>query len=91
MYNLKEFLKGNTKALENICYVRAIGIIPARSGSKGIRHKNIKKLGGIPLVIWTLVQAMNSRLDEIIFDSDSVEYLELASKLAVTTNLDLII
>lgn len=53
------------------------GIIPARSGSKSIRDKNIKKLGGIPLVNWSINTALQSQLDEVIFDSDSSDYLQV--------------
>ena len=31
-----------------------LGIIPARSGSKGVINKNIKKIAGKPLVNWTI-------------------------------------
>ena len=56
-------------------------IIPARKGSKGIKDKNISNLGGHPLFVWSLIHAkyMLSKGDEIIFSSDSDEYLEIAS------------
>lgn len=38
--------------MKNVC------IIPARSGSKGVPGKNIKKLGGVPLLWYTLEAAM---------------------------------
>jgi len=53
------------------------GIIPARSGSKSIKHKNVKKLGGVPLVNWSINAALQSQLDEVIFDSDSSDYLKV--------------
>ena len=31
---------------------RVLAVIPARSGSKGIKFKNIKHLSGIPLICW---------------------------------------
>lgn len=31
-----------------------LAIIPARQGSKGVPGKNVKKLGGVPLMLWTL-------------------------------------
>ena len=31
---------------------RVLAVIPARSGSKGIKFKNIKRLSGIPLICW---------------------------------------
>lgn len=35
-------------------------IIPARGGSKGIPHKNIKTLGGRPLIAYTIAAAMSA-------------------------------
>jgi len=37
-------------------------IIPARGGSKGIRHKNIVPVHGKPLIAWSVEQALASRL-----------------------------
>lgn len=41
-------------------------IIPARGGSKGIPHKNIKKLGGKPLIYYTIDAARKFTKDENI-------------------------
>ena len=56
-----------------------IGIIPARSGSKGVPNKNIRQLGGIPLLGWTISTAKKShKIDKLIFSSDSDEYFKIA-------------
>ena len=58
-------------------------LIPARSGSKGIPHKNIKKLGGIPLLNWSINQAKSCKYANcirIIVSTDSEEYAEIAKK-----------
>lgn len=34
--------------------MRPLVVIPARGGSKGIPHKNIKKLGGKPLICYAI-------------------------------------
>ena len=40
--------------------VRVLGIIPARGGSKGVLRKNIRNVGGKPLIAWTIEAALNS-------------------------------
>jgi YrbI family 3-deoxy-D-manno-octulosonate 8-phosphate phosphatase len=40
--------------------MRTIAIIPARGGSKRIPYKNIRKFNGLPLIVWTLVEAFKS-------------------------------
>ncbi len=56
-----------------------IGIIPARSGSKGVPNKNIRQLGGIPLLGLTISASKKShKIDKLIFSSDSDEYFKIA-------------
>lgn len=51
--------------------LKCLGIIPARGGSKGIKHKNIVDLGGKPLLQYTAEAAHKSRhLDRIILSTD---------------------
>jgi CMP-N,N'-diacetyllegionaminic acid synthase len=61
--------------------VRNIAIIPARSGSKGLRDKNIKLLNGKPLIAYTIEAALMSNMfDEIFVSTDSDEYAKIARK-----------
>jgi CMP-N,N'-diacetyllegionaminic acid synthase len=54
-------------------------IIPARSGSKGIRHKNIKRLNGIPLLGWTIKDCLKIKeFDKVIVSTDSEKYAKIA-------------
>jgi len=46
-----------------------IAIIPARGGSKGIPRKNIKNLGGKPLIAYTIDEALRSKYLEHVFVS----------------------
>lgn len=56
-----------------------IAIIPARSGSKGIKDKNIKDLGGKPLMAYTIQAALDSGcFDEVMVSTDSEKYAEIA-------------
>jgi len=58
-----------------------IGIIPARIGSKGVPKKNIKKVGGIPLISWTIRNAIKSCLvNNIYISTDDEEIAGIASK-----------
>ena len=59
--------------------MKILCLIPARSGSKGIRHKNIKKLCGKPLIAWSIEQAKKSKHQmRIIVSTDSEEYRKIA-------------
>ena len=55
-----------------------LGLIPARSGSKGIPDKNIKQICGRPLIAWACEAALNARtLDKIVCSSDSAKIIEI--------------
>lgn len=57
-----------------------IAIIPARKGSKGLPKKNIRKLGGLPLIEHTIKAAENSKtVKKIIVTSDCSEILKIAA------------
>ena len=59
--------------------MRHIAIITARSGSKGIINKNIKKINGKPMMAYTIEAALQSRLfDRIMVSTDSEEYADIA-------------
>ncbi|MBN1897583.1 MAG: acylneuraminate cytidylyltransferase family protein, partial [Spirochaetes bacterium] len=58
---------------------KILGIIPARSGSKGIKDKNIFPLKGKPLIFYTIKEALRSRfLDRVIVSTDSKKYAAIA-------------
>lgn len=53
-------------------------IIPARSGSKRLPDKNIKKLAGRPLVFYTIDSVLDhNEITKIIFTTDSRHYINL--------------
>jgi N-acylneuraminate cytidylyltransferase len=63
--------------------MKILCIIPARSGSKGIPHKNIKLLNDKPLFIWSVEQAQKSKYFskmKIIISTDSEKYRNIANK-----------
>lgn len=58
---------------------RYLCVIPARAGSKGIKDKNLTKIGSKSLVEITIEQALNvGRFDEIFVSTDSDEINEIA-------------
>ncbi len=59
--------------------MRVLGLIPARGGSKGVPHKNRKKLLGKPLLAYTIEAAKNATgLDRIIFSSEDAQLQQMA-------------
>lgn len=52
--------------------MKYLAIIPARSGSKRLPGKNIKELGGIPLLAWSIKSAIESKVfSDILISTDS--------------------
>lgn len=61
---------------------RVLAVIPARAGSKGIPGKNLVRLGGKPLIAWTIAAALDARLlDRVIVSTDSEEIARVARRL----------
>ena len=58
---------------------QVVAFIPARSGSKRIPNKNIKKLNGHPLLAYAIRSAIDSGVfDAVICATDSEEYANIA-------------
>lgn len=58
-----------------------LGLILARSGSKGIKQKNISKLCGKPLIAWTINSALKSKnLTDVILSTDSATIAKIGKK-----------
>lgn len=56
-------------------------LIPARGGSKRIPRKNLCRVGGKPLIAWTIEAAKKShRISRIIVSTDDKEIAEVAKK-----------
>lgn len=63
-----------------------IAIIPARGGSKAIPKKNVKMLGGIPLVAWPIKLARSiAQIQRVIVSSDSDHIIGIAQKWGAET------
>jgi CMP-N-acetylneuraminic acid synthetase len=56
-------------------------IIPARAGSKGVKNKNIKLLGGKPLIYWTIKEALKIKeFSKVIVSTDSKKIQNISKK-----------
>lgn len=65
----------------HVPYKKILCIIPARSGSKGLPHKNIKRFRNKPLMAWSIGQAKVSRFASqmrVIVSTDSNSYAQVA-------------
>ena len=64
--------------------MKVVAIIPARSGSKGIHLKNIKKLNGKPLIQYTIDAAKKCKMiNRIVVSTDSKKIANISKKLGV--------
>ncbi|MBF0216062.1 MAG: acylneuraminate cytidylyltransferase family protein [Candidatus Omnitrophica bacterium] len=58
---------------------KILALIPARGGSKGLPRKNIRDLGGKPLIAWTIEQAMKSEYaDKVVVSTDDREIADIS-------------
>lgn len=59
--------------------MKAIAFIFARGGSKGLPGKNIRPLGGKPLIAWAIVHALAvKRIDRVLVSTDSEQIAKVA-------------
>ena len=56
------------------------GLVPARSGSKGLSDKNILKINGHPLMSYAIEYGKKLKLDKVIVSTDSKKYLSIAKQ-----------
>ena len=63
-------------------------LIPARSGSKGVVDKNIKKLNGKPVLQYTILSARQiCPVTNIFLSTDSKKYAEIAKKSGIQIHM----
>lgn len=80
----------NIKKISNnyMHIINYLAIIPARSGSKGLLNKNIKKIKGKTLIEITAENAEKSdKIDGIFFSSDSNEYIDIYKRLNLSKDV----
>lgn len=61
--------------------MKVLSIIPARGGSKGIPRKNVRLVGGKPLIEWTFFEAIRSNYCEHLFVSTDDDEIASVAKL----------
>ncbi len=63
---------------------RVLGLVPARGGSKGVPRKNLRLLGGKPVLQWTVEAAQESRLiDRLVLSTDDEEIARLGGSIGI--------
>ena len=56
-----------------------VAIIPARGGSRGVPRKNVRRVGGVPLVVRAVQSAVAATLiDRVLVTTDDLEIAALA-------------
>lgn len=60
---------------------KILAIIPARSGSKGLKDKNIRILNTKPLIAYTIEAALKSGVfEDVVVSTDSEEYKKISEE-----------
>ena len=56
-----------------------VAIIPARGGSRGVPRKNLRRVGGVPLIVRAIIAGRSAdAIDRVIVSTDDPEIAELA-------------
>lgn len=67
--------------MRQVSNMKVLAVIPARAGSKSVPHKNIRKIGGKPMLAHSIDHAKASRyINRVIVSTDSGDYAEIAQK-----------
>ncbi len=62
--------------------MKILAVIPARAGSKGIPNKNIRIIGGRPLIYYAIKNALSSQyITDVIVSTDSPEVAIIAKQM----------
>lgn len=70
--------------LEEEYNMRILAVIPARAGSRGIPNKNIRIVGGHPLIYYSIKNALESNyITDVIVSTDSPEVKIIAEQMGV--------
>jgi len=53
--------------------IDSLAVIPARGGSVGIPHKNLKRVGGVPLIVRAIIAAQGAGISRVVVTTDDPE------------------
>lgn len=74
---MTQYVRGNQRPM-------LIGVVPARGGSKGVPRKNVRPIGGKPLIAWTIEAAQESKLlTRFLVSTEDAEIAETARQYGV--------
>ena len=63
-----------------------VSVIPARSGSKGVVNKNLRKLHGIELLNWSIKASLQTKvISRTLVSTDSDEYAQISNEMGAET------
>lgn len=58
-----------------------LAVITARGGSKGVPRKNVRPLGGLPLIAWSVRAALGAKcVDRVVVSTDDAEIAQAAQE-----------
>lgn len=58
-----------------------LAVVPARAGSKRLPNKNVRVLGGLPLIAWTIKAAIEAHVfDDVLVSTDDATIAEIATR-----------
>jgi len=64
--------------------MKKLCLLCMRGNSKGVKNKNLKKINGVPLLKYTIDQAIKSNLfDKIVISSDSKQIIKMGYKFGI--------
>ena len=74
-----------SKASTSLMPKKVVAVIPARGGSKGLHRKNLRTLGGLPLIVHTIRAALASEpLDAVVVSTEDEEIAQVAQSAGAT-------
>merc|ERR1712166_598055 len=79
LHNSLEGVQPTAQCFTAATVPKVLALIPARSGSKSVPHKNIRVMGGAPMIVHSIRHAQASQqVTRVMVSTDSEEYRQIA-------------